>query len=162
MSDYKKLFRIGYINIFLVLLSYFISSIYGTQFVFLSKLVRVIFLIYSFKYLINIVPFSNIKSNFSNLKYFYLFAIFSIFSALFSNNVVNVSIQLLNFLPSVIFTIVFVNTAYAVGLNNSRTIIIYLYQDIFPSINYLYFLNGNYYLAIIFTCTMTCLARLVE
>ena len=61
MSDYKKLFRIGYINIFLVLLSYFISSIYGTQFVFLSKLVRVIFLIYSFKYLINIVPFSNIK-----------------------------------------------------------------------------------------------------
>ena len=148
MSDYKKLFRIGYINIFLVLLSYFISSIYGTQFVFLSKLVRVIFLIYSFKYLINIVPFSNIKSNFSNLKYFYLFAIFSIFSALFSNNVVNVSIQLLNFLPSVIFTIVFVNTAYEkLGLKTTQELLLSIYIKTYslPLITSIFF-NGNYYL----------------
>ena len=82
------------------------------------------------------------------MKYFYLFAIFSIFSALFSNNVVNVSIQLLNFLPSVIFTIVFVNTAYEkLGLKTTQELLLSIYIKTYslPLITSIFF-NGNYYL----------------
>ena len=85
LTDYKKIFRIGYLNLLLVLFGYLIVTRYGTDFQPILKNIRILFLIYSFYVLNKIVSFQNIKDNFSSKNLFFVFIILIFFPAYFQN-----------------------------------------------------------------------------
>ena len=148
MSDYQKLFRIGFINIFLVLISYFLVAKYGGFWLSISRSIRILYLIYSFFALKSIHPYKNIKHNYLSVKIFYLFIFLCTFSAFTSDYPVKVILKLFNFIPFIFIPIFFINTSFEkLGIRNTKKLILDIFIRAYsiPLISSIYF-NGNYYL----------------
>lgn len=148
MDDYRKIYNIGFINILLLICGYFLVRRYGVELQPFLKSVRILFLVYSLFYLFKILPIQNLKLNYSSVYFFYFFVVLCILSSLLSEHTFLVTSKLLNFLPPVIFTIIYINTAYVkLGLNDTRNLLLHLFINSYsvPLVLSIFF-NGNYYL----------------
>jgi O-antigen ligase len=148
VSYYNKIFNIAYINLLLVIFSYFIRLRYGTDYLSFLKIIRILCLIYSFYTLNNIVSFRSIKDNYSSKNLFIVFIVLIFISSISAKYPISVLTKVLTFIPSIIFTIIFINTSFfKLGLNTTKILLLRLSIKSFsiPLISSI-FLNGNYYL----------------
>jgi len=148
MNDYKKIFNIAFINLFLVIIGYFLTGRLGQGILPLSKFIRISFLLYSFYVLNKIVPFRTIRDNYSSRNLFTVFLILILVSSVLANYPMYVLSKLLVSIPSVMFTIVFINTAFSkLGLETTKILLLRLFISCFSiPLFFSIVFNGNYYL----------------
>ncbi len=148
MNDYKKIFNIAFINLVLVIIGYFLAGRYGVGIRPISKFIRILFLLYSFYVLNKIVPFRTIKDNFSSKNLFFVSLILLLISSVLAKYPMHVLSNLLVFIPSVFFTIIFINTAFSkLGLETTKILLLRLFISCFSiPLFFSIVFNGNYYL----------------
>lgn len=144
---YDKLYWIGFLNLAICLVGYIING--NTQYNISqeSKILRVIFLIFSYWHLIQFRSLKNLKNNYSSFNLFKWFLILLFSSTILSTHPFYVFTKILNFLPSVIFVLVFINVCFEVlGLRYTRKLIlkIFIHSYSIPLILSIFF-NDNYY-----------------
>ena len=147
IKHYNNLFWIGFLNIAIALVGFFINQNIDNNITQMSKTIRIFVLIFSYWHLIKIRPINSLEKNYSSYQLFKWFLILILLSTIFSSNPFYVFSKILNFIPSAFFVLVFINVSFEVlGLRDTKKLILKIFITSYsiPLIISI-FSNDNYY-----------------